>query len=75
MLGAEHYLVLFQHGSGIPVLGFAQVYRREGERWTLLAKAEIPHFEFLKAVALEGKIVAIGEKSGSKTPIYDPRKG
>jgi hypothetical protein len=73
-LGADHYFVLVEHGSGIPVLGFAEIYHQEGARWKWIAKASVPRFEFARAVALDGKIVAIGERTHDKTVLYAPKR-
>ena len=73
-LGSARYFGLFQHGSGIPVLGFAEIYRAEGQRWKWIAKGDIPRFEFLKAEALDGVIVGVGTKSGRKIQLYDPKR-
>jgi hypothetical protein len=74
-LGGDHYFVLIQHGSGLPIIGLAQIYRQEGERWRRVSQAPIPRHEFLRAVADKGSIVAVGESTGRKTLLYDPKKG
>lgn len=73
LVGRNRYLVLFRHGSGVPILGLVRVYVEKGRRWTFLKEAAVPRFEFANAEQFDGKIFSVGVSSGQKTLLYDPR--
>ena len=70
-VGLTSYLVVFRHGSGIPVTGIA-VYRSELGRWRLVAEPKPPAVEFFRAEAADGKILLRGERSRQTWVIFDP---
>lgn len=78
-IGLARYMVVFQHGSGLPVIKIA-VYRRSLSEWKLVAEPTPAHSkndaprdaEFLKATASSGKIMVVGERSKIAWFLYDP---
>ena len=70
-VGLRGYLVIFHHGSGIPVIRIA-VYRRSWWDWKLVAEPRPPVPEFMHAVAADGRIIVVEEQSGRKWPLYEP---
>lgn len=66
-------LVVFQHGSGVPVIKIG-VYRRGLFRWTLIAQPGVPgghRSEFLRASAQGSLISVTGERSGQRSVLID----
>lgn len=72
-IGRTSYLVVMQHGSGVPVLGIA-VYRRGLAGWRRLEVPSAPrtHFDFVRASAADGKIILTEERSRRPWVLYDP---
>jgi len=70
-LGLSKYIVIFIHGSGVPVVEIA-VYRRNIWHWELMSVRPPPTFGFLSAVASQGKIVTVVRGSTQTWPLYDP---
>jgi hypothetical protein len=70
---AGRHLVVFQHGSGRPVVRIG-LYRKEGRKWRLMAGFAPPTdaHEFLTASVRRGNIVLIGERSGRVWPLPEP---
>lgn len=68
--GAGDCLVVFLHGSGVPVARIA-LYRKDSSRWQFVSYHPPPSGsgEFLRASAADGKIILIGEKSGRTWPL------
>ncbi|MFZ5494135.1 MAG: hypothetical protein ACOZE5_02200 [Verrucomicrobiota bacterium] len=64
------YLVVFLHGSGVPVVEIG-LYRKKLFRWRFVKKVPPPSGsrEFLHASAADGQIVLIGEKTGRTWPL------
>lgn len=70
----DSFLVVFRHGSGIHVIGIA-VYRRNLGQWELVARPPRRAYgDFLRATAVEGKIVATGVTTGTTWVLYDPHE-
>ena len=63
-------LVVFLHGSGVPVVRIA-LYRKESSRWQFVSQTAPPagSGEFLRASSADGKIILIGERSGRIWPL------
>lgn len=66
-------LVVFQHGSGVPVIKIG-IYRRGLSRWALIAQPGVPgghRGEFLRASAQGSLISVTGERSGQRSVLID----
>lgn len=66
-------LVVFPHGSGIPVIKVG-VYRRGMMRWKLVAQPGVPaglRGEFLTATAEGAHVSVTGERSGTRSWLID----
>ena len=72
-LGFTRYLVVFEHGSGRPVLGIG-VYRERFFHWELVAKPAVPTSEQVHASAAGGKIVLTGRLTNQTWAVYDPNQ-
>src|SRR5687768_13658694 len=70
-IGWSTFMVVFQHGSGIPVTKIA-VYQREGFRWRLVSEPIPPFSDHMSAVAKKGKIVVVGSRTNQTSVLYDP---
>ena len=79
-IGMSSFIVVFQHGSGIPVVKIA-VYRRTLWSWKFVAEPR-PKIspdaslvsEFLRATVSDGKIMVVGERSNRSWLLYDPNE-
>ena len=73
-IGLDDFLVIFAHGSGVPVVNIA-VYRRNLLRWERVAQPPRPPFsDHLTATAAGGKIMVTGQRTGSTWVLYDPNE-
>lgn len=71
-IGLSAYLVVYQHGSGIPVVRIG-IYRRAGLRWRLISEQHSPTTaEHLGTESEHGKLVTRGERSGRTWVLHDP---
>lgn len=71
-IGLNSFLVVFVHGSGVPVIKIA-VYRRSLWHWELAAQPPRPPFsDHLSATVVGGKIVVTGRRTGKTWVLYDP---
>ena len=70
-IGMKFFLVVFTHGSGVPVTGIA-IYERHLWAWELVADVPPPGMGFMRAAALDGKIVAISERLAKTWTLFDP---
>jgi len=67
----KQFIVVFRHGSGRPIIGIA-VYRYGTSHWELVAEPQLRKEDFMRAVAADGVIMAVCEKSGERFVLYDP---
>ena len=73
-IGLSAYLVVYQHGSGIPVTRIG-IYRRVRLHWRLISEQRPPRtIEHLSAESENGKLLARGDKSGRTWTLYDPKE-
>jgi hypothetical protein len=72
-IGLTSYLVVFEHGSGLPIIRIG-VYRRIVGRWQLVASPEFGRGEDLKVETSDGKIFVRGLHSKQTWLIFDPDK-
>jgi hypothetical protein len=70
-IGWSRFLVVFQHGSGIPVTRIA-IYQLKRFRWELISEPRPPISDHLSAVAADGKIVVLGQRTSQASVLYDP---
>lgn len=72
-VGSTSYMVVMQHGSGVPLLGIA-VYRKGVFGWhrVEVPRAPRPHFDFVRASEADGKIILTEERSRRVWILYDP---
>src|SRR4051812_31869630 len=72
-IGSVNYMVVMQHGSGVPLLGIG-VYRKGvfGWRRVEVPRAPRPHFDFVRASEADGKIILTEERSRRTWILYDP---
>jgi hypothetical protein len=72
-IGFTHYLVLFEHGSGVPTTRIS-VYCRVVGDWELIAAPQPPPSrEPLRAEARSGQILARAQRSGESWVIFAPK--
>lgn|SRR5690606_4952358 len=64
------HLVIFEHGSGIPVIRIG-LYQRTSDKWRLTADFPPPSQsgEFLTPSVRDDRIVLVGERSGRIWPL------
>lgn len=71
-IGMSAYLVVYRHGSGIPVTGIA-LYRKAGLSWRLISKPPVPfRLGHLQAEARDGKIYVRSDRAEGNWLLYDP---
>jgi hypothetical protein len=72
-IGSVNYMVVIQHGSGVPLLGIG-VYRKGllGWRRVEVPRAPRPQFDFVRASEAGGKIILTEQRSRRTWILYDP---
>jgi len=72
-IGIASYMLIFEHGSGVPVIRIG-VYRRVGERMYLVSTPEFGHGELLITEVSGGMIWVRGQYSNQRWVIFDPSR-
>lgn len=72
-VGIASYMVIFEHGSGVPVIRIG-VYRQVGERLYLVSSPEFGRGELLITEVSGGMIWVRGQHSNQRWIIFDPSR-